>query len=91
MFTGIVTDVGEVIAREPRARRPASRSPSPAATTARPIALGASIACAGVCLTVVATGRTAADLFVVDAAAETLALTTAGAGMTGTGSISSAR
>ena len=59
MFTGIVTDVGEVVAVEPRAEGLAG-SRSPAATIRDTIAIGASIACAGVCLTVVARGKTAA-------------------------------
>ena len=43
------------------------------------IAIGASIACSGVCLTVVARGRDASrGWFAVDAAAETLRLTTVG-------------
>jgi len=77
MFTGIVSDVGEVIAVEPRAeglRRITIACAYPRDT----IAIGASIACSGVCLTVVETAaagnRTA---FTVDAAAETLQLTTA--------------
>jgi riboflavin synthase len=78
MFTGIVTDVGEVVAVEPRAeglRRLKVACSYPIET----IAIGASISHSGVCLTVVETGklgnRTAVS---VDAAAETLRLTTAG-------------
>src|SRR5262245_1856966 len=79
MFTGIVTDVGEVI--EVSARAEGLRRVTIGCRYDRAsIALGASIACAGVCLTVVATaeqgGRTT---FAVDVAAETLAVTTAGA------------
>lgn len=78
MFTGIVTDVGEVVAIE--ARGDGLRRLTIACRYERPsIAIGASIACSGPCLTVVATGahqrRTS---FAVDAAAETLAVTTAG-------------
>lgn len=77
MFTGIVTDVGEVLSVEPRAeglrRLKIGMSYDP-----KIIATGASIACAGVCLTVVETGvRSARNWFAVDAAAETLAMTTA--------------
>jgi riboflavin synthase len=75
MFTGIVTDVGEVISVEPRGdlRRLAIACSYPA----NDIALGASIACSGPCLTVVAVSP--ADrgaVFQIDAAAETLARTT---------------
>jgi len=77
MFTGIVTDVGEVLAVEARAqglRRLTIASRYDPAS----IAIGASIACAGACLTVVATGiKEGRTTFAVDAAAETLAVTTA--------------
>jgi riboflavin synthase len=77
MFTGIVTDVGEVLSVEPRAEglRRLRIGTSYDPTT---IAIGASIACSGVCLTVVQTGAgNARNWFAVDAAAETLAVTTA--------------
>ncbi|MGE0259415.1 MAG: riboflavin synthase, partial [Alphaproteobacteria bacterium] len=70
MFTGIITDVGRVL----RIRRASGReggldlSISTAYDTAA-IALGASIACSGVCLTVVAVEPGA---FSVQASAETL-------------------
>jgi riboflavin synthase len=84
MFTGIVTDVGEVVAFEPRAdglRRLTIACRYERAS----IAIGASISCAGACLTVVATGMHAGRTsFAVDAAAETLAVTTAGRWATGT-------
>jgi riboflavin synthase len=84
MFTGIVTDVGEVIGVERRAEG-LSRLTVACNYERSTIALGASIACAGVCLTVVAIephgNRTA---FAVDAAAETLATTTAGRWISGT-------
>jgi riboflavin synthase len=77
MFTGIVTDVGEVIAMQPQAEglhRLTIACSYPHAS----IALGASIACSGVCLTVVEFGeRAGRTFFAVDAAAETLAVTTA--------------
>jgi riboflavin synthase len=83
MFTGLVTDVGEVIAAEDRGdlRRIRIACNYPVDT----IAIGASIACAGPCLTAVAVGQ-AGDrtTFDVDAAAETLARTTAGEWKTGT-------
>ena len=75
MFTGIVTDIGEVNAVEPKAdglrRLVISCSYDHAS-----IAIGASIACAGVCLTVVETGlKGNRTCFAVDAAAETVGLT----------------
>jgi riboflavin synthase len=74
MFTGIVSDVGTVarIVEGNDVRRVSIDSAYDPAT----IAIGASISCAGVCLTVVALeagGRGA--LFDVEAAPETLALT----------------
>ena len=72
MFTGIVTDVGEVVAVEPRLTIASGYDPDS-------IAVGASIACGGVCLTVVAHGRDGnRTWFAVDAATETLRLTTVG-------------
>lgn len=78
MFTGIVTDIGEATAVEPRAE---GLTRLRIATSYDPdgIAIGASIACSGVCLTVVARGRQGnRGWFEVDAAAETLRLTTVG-------------
>jgi len=78
MFTGIVTDIGEVVAVEPRAEG-LSRLRIACSYDPETIAIGASIACAGVCLTVVARGRSGnRGWFDVDAAAETLRLTTVG-------------
>jgi len=77
MLTGIVTDVGEVIAVEPRAEG-LRRLKVACSYPVDSIAIGASISHSGVCLTVVeaaaAGNRTAIS---VDAAAETLRLTTA--------------
>ncbi len=78
MFTGIVSDLGEILEVDPKAeglrRLTIASSYDPDG-----IALGASIACSGVCLTVVGRGRTGdRAYFAVDAAAETLAVTTAG-------------
>jgi riboflavin synthase len=78
MFTGIITDIGEIVAVTPRAEglrrlRIACRYPGTS------ILEGASIACAGACLTVVGTGEEGGRTwFEVDAAAETLKVTTAG-------------
>src|SRR3954447_24520544 len=84
MFTGIVTDVGEVLSIEERAEGLRQLVIGCAYGSAS-IAIGASIACAGVCLTAVAAGRSRGrDSFAVDAAAETLALTTVGRWRTGT-------
>lgn len=84
MFTGIVTDVGEVIAAEPRAEG-LTRLRIACGYDPDTIAIGASIACSGVCLTVVAHGRTGnRRWFDVDAAAETLRLTTVGRWRQGT-------
>ena len=74
MFTGIVTDTGEVLSVEKRAddlRRITIASHYKAAG----LVVGASIACSGVCLTVVAL-RNDPVIFEADAAAETLAKTT---------------
>jgi riboflavin synthase len=72
MFTGIVTDIGTIRKVEPRndVRRLTIATVYDTGT----IDLGASIACSGVCLTVVATQP---DAFEVEAAPETLAVTSA--------------
>lgn len=77
MFTGIVSDVGEVISVIPRADN-LHRLKIASRYARASIADGASIACSGVCLTVVDSGEDERTWFAVDAAAETLALTTAG-------------
>ena len=78
MFTGIVSDIGEVIAMQPAAEG-LHRLRIACHYDRASIAEGASIACSGVCLTVVGTGEEAGRTwFAVDAAAETLRLTTAG-------------
>lgn len=83
MFTGIVTNVGEVIAMTPRGEL--RRLRIACSYDADGIALGASIACSGVCLTVVAVAREdARTIFEIDAAAETLAVTTVGTWACGT-------
>lgn len=74
MFTGIVTDIGEIVALTPQAEGKLHRLRIATKYDPKSIAIGASIACSGVCLTAVATGD---NWFEVDAAAETLALTTA--------------
>lgn len=84
MFTGIVSDLGEILDVEEKAeglrrlRIACSYDPDSIAT-------GASIACSGVCLTVVERGRSGnRSSFAVDAAAETLRVTTAGSWRRGT-------
>jgi riboflavin synthase len=78
MFTGIVTDLGRV-----RAVLPGGDTGYEIAThyDTGTVALGASIACSGVCLTVVATGG---DWFRVQASAETRARSTVGGWRVGT-------
>jgi riboflavin synthase len=84
MFTGIVTDVGEVISVQPRGEG-LHRLKIACRYERASIAEGASIACSGVCLTVVGTGEeTGRTWFAVDAAAETLRLTTVGRWRSGT-------
>lgn len=78
MFTGIVSDVGRVRAIE----RPGdTRFGVDTAYCASTIGIGASIACAGACLSVVDKGD---GWFAVDASAETLARTTLGGWRVGT-------
>jgi riboflavin synthase len=78
MFTGIISDVGKV--RAVIAGGDTSFVLDTAYDT-RAIAIGASIACAGVCLTVTETG---AGWFKVQASAETLARSTLGSWRAGT-------
>lgn len=73
MFTGIISDIAEVADR--KGGQFAIRSAYEAAS----IALGASIACDGVCLTVTTVEpHTAGALFTVDVSNETLSKTTLG-------------
>lgn len=84
MFTGIVTDIGEVRAVVPQAEG-LRRLTIGCRYDLDGVAIGASIACAGTCLTVVRTAMAGAvATFDVDAAAETLAVTTVGAWGSGT-------
>lgn len=69
MFTGIVSDIGEIVRVEPRGDlRVTIRASQPLDD----VALGASIACSGVCLTVI---DKAADAFTVDVSHETVSKT----------------
>ena len=84
MFTGIVTDVGEVRSVTSRADN-LSRIVVACGYPRAELIEGASIACSGVCLTVVGAGEEGGRAwFAVDAAAETLRLTTAGRWRPGT-------
>ncbi len=75
MFTGIVTDLGEVVevAKRGDTRFVIATHDDPAT-----IAIGASIACSGCCLTAIETGRLpdGRGFFAVEASAETLSKTT---------------
>ena len=75
MFTGIVTDMGEVLAVEQQGDLRARIATS---YPIEGIDIGASIACDGVCLTVVATGTTPQGWFDVDISAETVSKTNLG-------------
>lgn len=75
MFTGLVSDVGEVIAQQ--ALGTTKRLRISCNYPVETIAVGASIACSGPCLTAVATGTVANHTwFDVDAGIETLERTT---------------
>ena len=85
MFTGIITDIGEITALTPTAQGQLHRLRIACRYDRAGIADGASIACNGVCLTVVASGTSGGKTwFDVDAAAETLGMTTAKHWTTGT-------
>ena len=77
MFTGIVTDIGEIVDVERRGDTAFTIACGYAPET---IAIGASIACTGVCLTVLEAKPHAGDActFTVEASAETLSKTTIG-------------
>jgi riboflavin synthase len=84
MFTGLVSDVGEIVAAEgnPKALR---RYVIDCAYASDSIALGASIACSGICLTAVAVEAIGnRSRFTVEAAAETLERTLAAGWAAGT-------
>jgi riboflavin synthase len=72
MFTGIISDIGTVAARD------GGRFTISCGYAAATIALGASIACDGACLTAVevAAGEEGGSIFAVDVSNETLAKTT---------------
>jgi riboflavin synthase len=81
MFTGLVTDIGTVRAIEPRAGSSDMRLEIATSWPTDGIAIGASIACSGCCLTVVAKGE---GWMAFQASGETLARTTLGGWVAGT-------
>jgi len=74
MFTGIVTDIGEVLELE---KRGDLRARIGTAYDISGIDIGASIACDGVCLTVIAMGADPKNWFDVEISAESVGLTNA--------------
>ena len=75
MFTGLVSAIGQVVGAEPRGST--KRLRIACGYPAETIAIGASIACSGPCLTVVDVGSVAGETwFDIDAGAETLERTT---------------
>jgi riboflavin synthase len=84
VFTGIVSDLGEVLEVDKRADG-LSRLRVACGYDPGAIEIGASIACSGPCLTVVERGHKGnRAFFAVDVAAETLRVTTAGSWQRGT-------
>jgi len=84
MFTGIINGLGEVIEVNEKAEGLRLLTIA-CGYNPDSIEIGASIACSGICLTVVGRGLTGnRSSFAVDAAAETLRLTTAGRWRPGT-------
>lgn len=75
MFTGIVTDMGEVLALDQQGDL---RARIATAYDVESIDIGASIACDGVCLTVVDTGTAPCGWFDVQISAETVSKTSLG-------------
>ncbi len=80
MFTGIISDVGHVLSVEQRGDL---RVRIATHYDVERIDIGASIACDGVCLTVIATGSQPQNWFDVDVSAETLSKTTLGSWVAG--------
>jgi riboflavin synthase len=80
MFTGIITDIGTVLELE---KRGDLRARIGCAYDVDGIEIGASIACDGVCLTVVALGTEPQNWFDVEISAESVSKTNIGAWQTG--------
>ena len=72
MFTGIVTDIGEIVTVAPGGQAGDRRFVVRTRHDMNPVAIGASIACSGCCLTVVEKGG---DWFAVEVSGESLART----------------
>ncbi|WP_151718061.1 riboflavin synthase [Gemmobacter serpentinus] len=81
MFTGIVTDIGEVLELEQRGDL---RARIGTAYDVAGIDIGASISCEGVCLTVVALGKVPRNWFDVEISAESVSKTNLGTWVVGT-------
>ena len=81
MFTGIVTDIGEIVSVTPGGSAGDRRFAVRTRHDVKPIAIGASIACSGCCLTVIEKGT---DRFMVEASGETLDKTHLGDWQVGT-------
>ena len=75
MFTGIITDIGEIIAVDQQGDL---RARIGTTYDIDGIAIGASIACDGVCLTVIAVGRSPRNWFDVQISAESVSKTNIG-------------
>ncbi|WP_425065737.1 riboflavin synthase [Reyranella sp.] len=69
MFTGIVTDIGEIVSVDPGGKAGDRRFVIATKHDMTPIAIGASIACSGCCLTVI---EKSAGRFAVEVSAESL-------------------
>jgi len=69
MFTGIVTDIGEIVSVDPGGKAGDRRFGIATRHDMAPIAIGASIACSGCCLTVI---EKEAGRFAVEVSAESL-------------------
>ena len=69
MFTGIVTDIGEITSLSPGGQADDRRFVVRTKHDMAPIAIGASIACSGCCLTVLEKGK---DWFAVEVSGESL-------------------
>lgn len=82
MFTGIITDIGTIKAVE---KRGDTRLSIACSYDMDSVAIGASIACSGVCLTVVdkGTDEDGTNWFMVDASSETVSRTAPGMWETG--------
>ncbi len=81
MFTGIVSDIGEIVSVVPAGKAGDRRFVIRTKHDLKPVAIGASIACSGCCLTVT---EKEVDRFTVEASGETLDKTHLGGWQVGT-------